>query len=533
MKREILLLKTLLLSTSGLNILRHSHDSKKKRKIIAGTIGALFLYLLLMGYSILICIGYGVTGLIGDVPVMCALTVSALAFIFTLLKTNGYLFNFKEYDMLMSLPFEAGTVAGCRFFYMYIKSLPWYLSISAAMLIGYGIFAHPSAAAYTVWILLTLILPVIPMLGAAFLGFLIAKISAGFKKTNLIQTVLTFAFVLFCFALRFILEAVLENGQAEDALKKASQMTGKAAGIYRPALWFSNAVTKGDLPGALLLTAFSAGLTAAVFVLVGRSYRNINSALRSHAAAGNYRVKTMRRRSVLTAVAFKEFRRMTGSTTYMVNGAMGELLSLILGLAALVIGFDRIVSVFTEGAPLDSYMLQPAIPFIVYFLLGMVATTVCSPSLEGKNYWIVQSLPIDRRTLYQGKMLFNMVLTVPFMIFSTLCLCRSAGVLAAETLLYLVLGFVLCAFSTAWGCVCGIRFIKLDWVNEVEVIKQGRAVVIYMFPNMIAAMGLVVLAVFLGTRMDHRILALVFILAVSLPASLSFLRAMGLAEKSK
>jgi len=57
MKNEILLLKTLLLSTSGLNILRYSDDRKKKRQIIAGSIGALFLYLMLIAYSILVCIG--------------------------------------------------------------------------------------------------------------------------------------------------------------------------------------------------------------------------------------------------------------------------------------------------------------------------------------------------------------------------------------------------------------------------------------------------------------------------------------------
>ena len=531
MKNEILLLKTLLLSTSGLNILRHSHDSKKKRQIIAGTIGALFLYLLLMAYSILVCIGYGVTGLIQDAPVMCALIISSLAFVFTLLKTNGYLFNFREYDMLMSLPFEVRTVAGCRFFYMYIKSLPWYLSISAAMLIGYGIFARPTALLYTVWMLLTLILPVIPMLGAAFLGFLIARISAGFKKTGIIQTVLTFAFVILCFALRFILEAMFKNDQAGDVLEKASKMTGRAARIYRPALWFSNAVTKGDPLAALLLIAVSTGLSAALFKIVGNSYRNINSALKSHTVAGKYRVKAMKKRSVIMAVAFKEFRRMTGSTTYMVNGAMGELLSLILGLAALLLGFDRIAAIVTEGAPVDSVMLQPAIPFIVYFLLGMVATTVCSPSLEGKNYWIVQSLPIEKKILYQGKMLFNMMLTLPFMVFTTLCLCISAGVPAAGTVLYLILGFVLCAFSTAWGCVCGIRFMRLDWENEVEVIKQGRAVVIYMLPNMIAAMILVVLAVRLGMFMDHRMLTLIFIMAASLLTGLSYMRAMALAER--
>ena len=88
------------------------------------------------------------------------------------------------------------------------------------------------------------------------------------------------------------------------------------------------------------------------------------------------------------------------------------------------------------------------------------------------------------------------------------------------------------AFSTAWGCVCGVKHMRLDWENEIEVIKQGAAVAIYMLPNMFAVMGLIVLVVFLGTRMDHRLLALILILITALLAILSYRRAIALAERT-
>ena len=214
----------------------------------------------------------------------------------------------------------------------------------------------------------------------------------------------------------------------------------------------------------------------------------------------------------------------------MVNGAMGEILALLLGIVTLLIGFDRIIAIVTQDAPIDVAMLQPAIPFIVYFLIGMVATTACSPSLEGKNYWIIQSLPIEKKAVYQGKMFFNMALAVPFMAVSTVCLCISAKTPVPDTALYLLLGLALCAFSTARGCVCGIRHMRLDWENEVEVIKQGAAVAIYMLPNLFAVMGLTVLAVFLGTRMDHRLLALGMTLAAALLALLYYRRVLTLSK---
>ena len=530
-KNSILLLKTLLLSTSSRNQYKYAKDKKKRRKIVLNTVGTGVLYAMLMAYSIVMCIGYGSIGLTGAVPVMCALVISVLAFFLTLFKTNGYLFNFKEYDMLMSLPFETRTVAGCKFLYMYVKSLPWYLSISFAMMIGYGYYARPAIYIYPLWILLSFFLPLIPMLAAAFLGFLIARISAGFKKTNIIQTVLTFLLIIFCFSLRFILEGIFRNDEVQSVLETTSDVTEKAGRYYLPAGWFSDAVVKADILSALLLIGLSSLLFLIVFHIVGRSYRNINSALKSHASARNYKMTRQKKRSVVTSIAFKEFRRLTGSTVYMTNAAMGELLAALLGIITLIAGFDRIINTVTQGAPLDSSILRPAIPYIVYFLIGMVATTTCSPSLEGKQYWILQSMPIEKKTVYQGKMLFNMVLAVPFMAFSTLCLCISAKVPLIESLLYLLLGFLLCAFSTAWGCVCGIRHMKLDWENEVEVIKQGAAVTVYMLPNMLVVMGLTVLVVVLGMRMDHRLLAAVLILITAGLAALSYRIVMRLAKQ--
>lgn len=531
MNNRIVLLKTLLLSTSQRNIYRHTTDRKKKGKVVGNTVGQIVLYLMLMAYCVAMCAGYGAFGMIGSAPVMCALTISILAFMFTLFKTNGYLFNFKEYDMLMSLPFEARTVAGCKFLYMYIKSLPWYLSISLAMMIGYGIYARPSVFVYPLWILLSLFLPVIPMLGAAFLGFLIAKVSAGFKKTNIIQTVLTMAFVLFCFCLRFFFEDMFRNNKVESTLETVAEQTGNAARIYLPAGWFSDAVTKPAVLPALLLTAVSAALFVLLFALVGRSYRQINSAMQSHAAAGRFRMSAQKQRSAVKAVAFKEFKRMTGSTAYMVNGSVGFILALLVGIVTLILGADKIVGTVTGGAPVDPAMLRPAIPFFVYFFVGMFSTTACSPSLEGKNFWILQSLPIEMKTVYQGKMLFNMFLSVPVMLFSTLCVCIAFRTPMIETVVYLILGTVLCAFSTAWGCVCGVRHLRLDWENEVEVIKQGAAVALYMLPNMFAVMGLMVLAVFLGTKMDPRLSAVGMILIASVLALLCYRRVMILARK--
>ena len=161
----------------------------------------------------------------------------------------------------------------------------------------------------------------------------------------------------------------------------------------------------------------------------------------------------------------------------------------------------------------------------------MVATTAFTPSLEGKNYWIVQSLPISKKTLYQGKMLFNMYLTVPFTLFATITFSISFKVPFISTVLFMLLGLALCGFSTAWGCLCGVKHMRLDWENEVEVIKQGSAVAIYLFPNMFVTMGLVVLVIYLGTFISLNLIILAMILIVSVLALISYMKVISFSEK--
>ena len=123
-----------------------------------------------------------------------------------------------------------------------------------------------------------------------------------------------------------------------------------------------------------------------------------------------------------------------------------------------------------------------------------------------------------------------MCLSVPFMELSILLLCISAKAPFLNTLLYMLLGFALCAFSTAWGCVCGIRHIKLEWENEIEVIKQGSAVAIYMLPNMFVVMGLTVLSVFLGTKLNHNLVTGAFILISAALTALSYKKVLKLSK---
>lgn len=531
--KRLLLLGTLLKSTSSLNTLKYSKDSKKKGNLIGEKIGIGILFLLLMAYCIFMCIGYKNMGIGYGIPSIAALLISALALFFTFIKTNGYLFGFKEYDMIMSLPFSIKTIVEDKFLYMYVKSLPWYLSISVAMLIGYGIAEKPALYVYPLWLVLSLMIPLIPMAFASLIGFVIAKIGSGFKKGGkAVQIILIVLIVVFALYSRFFIEAMFREQKTEEVLLSMSAAVDNIGGAYLPIKWFSQAIN--DLnPVSMLLFVGSAVLVfEIIFTLIAKSYRKLNSALMSHAASKNYKFTAQKKTGILNSIAFKEFKRFTGSVNYFTNVGMGHILALVLAVASLIMGLDKMVAMITQNAPLDVTRVYPAIPLIIYLLVGMMSTTTCSPSLEGKNYWILQSLPIEKSTIYKGKMLFNMYLAVPVTVLGIVLMGISAKVSIIDIILYIIVGVMLCGFSTTFGCVCGVKHMKLSWENEIEVIKQGSAVMIYMFPNMIITMLLIVAVIaFSGTINVRLLLAALAVIAFILTV-VSYKWVMALSKKN-
>ena len=518
--RTMLLLKTLNRSTSSLNILKTSGDKKKKQKIIASYVGFGLVYILILVYAVMSAYGYAQMGLVDKLPILTALLMCTLAFILTLFKAGSYLFGFREYEMLMALPFSEKTIVSSKFLYMYIKSLPLNMAISVAMLIGYGIFKDPAIFVYPLWIVLSAVLLVIPMLIASFFGFLIAKIGTAFKHWRVVQTILTLAFVMLCFSLRFIIEKLFRNGEVKTAITDVSKSIDMMGKYYPPLAWFEKAIAYHNILSAILLVIVTVVAFEIVFYILSRSYKKMNSVMRTGVAKRSGELKIQKKKSKERAIAVKELRRLVSSTNYFVNIGIGYILAIGVSVLALIIGVDKIIQVVVNGAPVTSQMILPAIPFVIYFLTGMVPMTTCSPSLEGKNYWILQSSPLTNRDIYFGKLLASLYISVPVQLFATIMFCISAKASVLETIFFMILGFALCIFSSTFGLACGIHFMKLDWENEIEVIKQGTAVVVYMFPNMILTCAMLFGSIFLSNVIG---IVLVSILAVAVYAVLIFI----------
>lgn len=534
--RQWILIRTILTASGIRNVLKYEKDSKKRNRAIGTLIGYVIAYALLAVFAVMLTIGLGLTGLISAVPVLCATIVSLLELVFSILRVGDYLFSRKDYEILMAMPFSARELVSAKFLAMYLKNLPFSYVISMALMCGYGYFARPVFPVYLLWIVLTFFLPLIPTVLASVIGVLGTAAGAGFKHKNVFQSIFIFAFTIAMILLGQIAGRLFDT--SEKAFQTMSAISGfgnTAGGFYPPAQWFSNAILKTDPLGILLLVGVSIGLFELVFYLISRSYRRINTRMASVSTGKEFKMQTLKTRSVVHSITFKEWRRFTGSTLYITNAGIGPIMVLILSVLILFLDPQWLISIIAKGAPVKPSFFIPLVPGILYFFLGMAATTAMSLSLEGKNFWILQSLPIRKMDIFKGKMLFNIYLTVPFMLFGCLILGIRNGASITELLLTMVCGVCMCLFSTAYGLRCNIRHLNLTWDKEVEVIKQGAAMLSYLLPNMILTFLVVIMAIVFQIRqmgsLTSLLITIVLYVVLALLCFLS-IRKTALDEKS-
>ena len=524
-----ILLKTLLRSTSLWNRLRNEKDKKARSKIKGSIAGTIILYVLLVAFSFSTSLALGFFKYSNSIPALCITLLTVFEFFTCLLRTNGYLFSLADYDMTMSLPFSVQQVVSTRFLYMYVKNIPLVLCISLPMMLGYDIYVKPPIYVYFGWIILTAFIPLIPMTLASAIGTCIAAAGTRFRHKTLVQTILMFVLVLFLFSLRFIIESIAQNGMLEATVESLEESISKASTLYLPIRWFEKAIVDVSIPYMLLFIALSLAVFELVFFIISRFYRQIISRLMTGTAGKAYSLKELKVRSPVQSVAFKEFKCMTASTNYIVNMGIGFVLSLIVCLVIVIFGFDQFIMFFTHGHAVDSRILLPAVPFFVFFLTGMTSTTSVSYSLEGKNVWIVQSLPLSKRKLVNGKMLFNLYLSLPFTLLTDIVLAISAHASLLETISCALCGVIQCFYASTWGMFVGLSFPHLEWKTDIEVIKSSSAAALYMLPNMFLTLGLGVVAVIFGFKFP---VVIVICLVMFLYAILALLSYLGVRAKT-
>ena len=144
---------------------------------------------------------------------------------------------------------------------------------------------------------------------------------------------------------------------------------------------------------------------------------------------------------------------------------------------------------------------------LIGLTLLLSCTTSSSISLEGKNLWIVKSIPVDPLKIFFSKINVNFWITfIPGVI--SIFIINYLFKLGISNLLLNILIISNYAFLVSiLGLIINLHFPYFDWKNEVRVIKQSLAVFLSLTCGL--AIGLVFLLC--NLKLELIIIILLFI----------------------
>ncbi len=121
---------------------------------------------------------------------------------------------------------------------------------------------------------------------------------------------------------------------------------------------------------------------------------------------------------------------------------------------------------------------------ILLFSLYMTSITSSSISLEGKTMNITKSLPIKTTTIFNSKLLFAILLELPFITLSTILVSIKYKFNILIILLILISAILIILLNGIIGIIINLKYPKLNYSNDTEVVKQSISSMLSVFMGM-------------------------------------------------
>lgn len=485
MIRQIsLLTKIQICNIFDINKIKYSNDKKSKIKLTGLLITWILLILMLMGYVSGIVYQLCQMGMAELIPSVIVVVTSMIILFFTFIKASSIIFNNKDFELQISLPVTKTAIIVSRFLTMYITNFILSFLIIIPGIIVYGIMEMPQISFYVYGIIGACFIPLLPLTISTILSSLITAISSKLKHKSIISSVITLIFIVFVLTINNQFTSTGELQMMDITKDIASKLNKQIENIYPMAIWLQKSMINGSIIYLLLFIGVSVIVFFVMVLILQKYFLSICSALNSHASSNKFNMQELPASTVKKTLWKKEIKLYFSSSIYVINTMVAYILMVVMSIFILVIGVDSI------GEMVVVY------PIIFGAMAVITPITTCAISMEGKSFWIIESLPITINDIISSKILANLSVVFPFYFVSEII----SFIAIKPTGLNILWLILIPALYIVFGAVCGIlinlKFPKFDWDNDVEVVKQSVAVLIMVIVGLLAAMipcGLLIL----------------------------------------
>ncbi|WP_299995806.1 ABC transporter permease [uncultured Clostridium sp.] len=517
MSNLFVLLKNSFINSTGINSLTKNIDSSKEKKKLTITtltliLIAIVIWFMSTSYSIALATVLKPMGYLDLILIIAVLVSSILSFITSIYKAQGTLFSSKDYDLLMSLPIKNSTILTSKILsLMSINYIETALIIIPASIVYFIYNGNLSWSFFCILLIGLIFVPMIPIIASAIIAVIITFISSRFKHKNTLTIVVGMIATL-------LIMVVLINMQnyINKFIANSEFIVNGLSNIYLPALYLKNALVNFDLVSLAKLIAVSI-IPFIIFIFVfSKTFKVINGKLSESYKRANYKIKNLETSSITKTLVKQEIKRYFATPIYVMNTAIGMVLLVAGSIATLFISKETLAELFKYTEIVN--IIPIAILVVLIFTIGLSCTTNSSISLEGNRLWILKVLPIEPKEIFKGKIITNLIITIPAVIIANIIFYIGLKYNFKYLMLNLLISIVFCVLSSVIGLIVNLYFPKMEWTNPTTVVKQSASVMITILSIFLLILGVVGITILLTYvfNINNMDIILVIVLAVFL-----------------
>lgn len=465
--------------------------------LMIGILGGMF-FSLAMGIRSIITLGYGwfyyiVMGLV-------ALFLGVFGSVF---NTYSTLYLAKDNDLLLSMPIPIKDLIVSRLVSVYIMGLMYSAIVCIPSIIVYFTVSAISFLKIIGCLSWLIVISIFVFALSCLLGYVVAQIATRLKRKNIVTVFISVIFL----AIYYVFYAKAIDMMQE--LVKNTVLYGQSVKNSAYPLYLFGTMAEGSIVGVVGYLALSLLIIYLLWHTLSYSFLKIATMTKitTHTKINN---KTFQQHSLFKALLNKEFGRFMSSANYMLNCGLAILFMPIAGIA-LIIKSREVMAVMNAL----SQNVQGAIVVLacsgICMLASMNDMAAPSMSLEGKNAWIIQSLPVDAKMLLKAKACMQYILTGIPVCFLSICVMIAFKLSFVSSLIILIFPQLYCLFTALFASWIGMMRANLQWTNELYPIKQSLSVTICLFGGWGVSFAMGLLYMYIG----HHLGAGIYLLMIS------------------
>lgn len=380
-------------------------------------------------------------------------------------KSRGALFDFKDSDLLFSMPIPESSILAQKIINMMMFNyIITFLTLIPTAIVYNMIEKTPNIYWFFVF-LIFIFMPFIPTLISAVFGYIIGYISSKAKRKSFVETISSFIILLI-----FLIISTKLDEVTSYLFNHSDNIDNLIKNTFYPLYWIEDALCNGNWLSMLLLIVVNMVSFSIFLFAFNKLFSKINKQMKEKFANKNYEMTELKTNNKIKAMFNKEFTLYTQSSVYMLNTCFGAVSMLMFAISSFFYDTSILTNTILKysGISISNYQL---LTIICGVMASLSCTTPASVSMEGKSLWICRSMPISEMKIFFSKMLVDLTVILPANILAMILLSITFRLTLSESFILFCLILIVGISMTQFGILLNIKYPKLEFKSETEAVK--------------------------------------------------------------